>query len=151
MTSVPMQRASAQSHPMQAWARLMLMADLWAQYEYAQQRHLREDDPPRNASTPRRRSHVALASPRSRLRRPQMNQLSARAVAVQAYYSETDTDDEPTIRPTNSCGNSETQSLYSNDGANDDDEGAPVSEEDIARRLLRSRPTHRRWIPQARA
>jgi len=144
MTSVPMQRASAQSHPMQSMGAIDAYGGSVGQYEHAQQRHLREDDPPRNASTPRRRptspSSASIPPPT-----PADESFERESSCGASVYSETDTDDEPTIRPTNSCGNSETQSLYSNDGANDEDEGAPVSEEDIARRLLRSRPTHRRW------
>lgn len=147
MTSVPMQRASAQSHPMQSMGAIDAYGGSLGPHEYVppQQRHA-EDDPPRNATTPRRRPTSPTPTPASVVPPTPADESFERESSCGAsIYSETDTDDEPTIRPTGSCANSETQSLYSNDGANDEDEGVPVTEEDIARRLLLSRPTHRRW------
>lgn len=146
MPFVPMQRASAPSHPMQSMGAVDAYGGSLGQCQQAQQRHAQEDDHPRNVSTPRRRptspspSSASIPPPT-----PVDESFEREGSCGASVYSETDTDDEPTIRPTHSCANSETQSLYSNDGANDDEDGAPLTEDDIAQRLLRSRPTHRRW------
>ena len=141
-----MQRSSAQSHPMQSMGAIDAYGgSLGLQHGYAPQRRSAEDEPPRNASTPRRRPTSPTPVPGPVVPPTPADESFERDSSCGAsIYSETDTDDEPTIRPSNSCANSETQSLYSNDGANED-EDLPVTEEDIARRLLLSRPTHRRW------
>lgn len=71
-----------------------------------------------------------------------------------SVYSETDTDaetdDEPTIKPSHSCGSSDTQSLFSNDASeasfdtNEDDEEENATD-DEHKTPERERSYHRRW------
>jgi len=64
-------------------------------------------------------------------------------------YSEAETDgeddDEPTIRPANSCASSETQSLYSNDASEDADDNEEEEVVSFDERSVERGPRHRRW------
>lgn len=102
---------------------------------------------PRNA-TPRRTTLNNL------IRTAPHREASEEREQESSVYSETDTDaetdDEPTIKPSHSCGSSDTQSLFSNDASeasfntNEDDEEENATD-DEHKTPERERSHHRRW------